>query len=43
MNRLRRLLHRHRWTTLTVTCGSVVITVHGCWCGERQHTTKGRS
>lgn len=46
MNRLRRLLHRHRWVTLTVTIGpykpgrkAVVVTATGCSCGEHRTTT----
>ncbi|MCP2350643.1 hypothetical protein [Nonomuraea roseoviolacea] len=43
MNRLRRLFHRHRWTTLTVTLAgglsNATITTRACWCGERRTTT----
>lgn len=40
MNRLRRLFHRHRWVTLTVTCGYVRITARGCWCGQRDTSSE---
>lgn len=42
MNRLRRLIHRHRWAALTVRCGYVTVTVRACWCGARhKNTSKG--
>ena len=39
MNRLRRLFHRHRWSTLSVSIWPLTITTRACWCGERRTNT----
>jgi hypothetical protein len=45
VNRLRSLLHRHRWVTVTLgidayKTGGPIVTIDGCPCGEHRLATK---